>query len=491
MPKRKTLDEDSDIEDLMEEVGLTPEVLATLKTHPKSTKIVADIVNRLGIKDSALTRARLELPSFLNITWSQVASRFALSRSFSWLNFVIDPIPGVTLCYLPPSFHRELYMRSWSAMNVYAEPTEHISEVPRVRLLDIARLVSLFSIPWSPGLNLSQYLVPIFALFAGRIEDFPEHAMPESEFLSGGSVEHKIFIVGNILFLVIELKACFDNMERNVAHLFAELYSASKMNGDVGFESLTVYGLLTDLGTFQFYSFNPISKTFYRNSKIVVHRNFVLQACLDTLEATCTKSEERSSSGSLSPTGSSPLQQLQNAPSNPTPITKGRSLEAWPKAHQHALAAQNKLKQFSGNLTALEESAAEGLKFLELSVGCVSRTTQITSKRDIPSKADLETMAQKAVERWHVNLFWATPNSIHLEVITKVHLPHRRGSHGEPTTGDTALFLPLPMLPSSKNGNELKEEPVAAVARREPFKGPCKALLIENMNSGACEIIRQ
>ena len=34
----------------------------------------------------------------------------------------------------------------------------------------------------------------------------------------------QIFIVHNILFLVIELKARFDNMERNIAHLFTELY---------------------------------------------------------------------------------------------------------------------------------------------------------------------------------------------------------------------------------------------------------------------------
>ncbi|KAJ7213602.1 hypothetical protein GGX14DRAFT_445532, partial [Mycena pura] len=312
MRKQKITDEDSDIEDLMEDVGLTPKVLATLKAHPEATKIVAEVVNRLGIKDSALKRARLELPSYLNITWSQVASHFRLSHTFTRLDF--DPIPGVTLCYLPPSFHHELYMRSWSAMNVYAEPAERMLEAPRVRLLDI-------------------YLVPLFALFAGRIEDCPEHVMPETEFSSGGSVEHKIFIVHNILFLVIELKARFDNMERNIAHLFAELYSASKMNGDAGFESLTVYGLLTDLGNFHFYSFNPISKTFYRDGRMPVsgaREEFLY----------------RMMAGSR---------------------TKGRSLEAWRKAHQHALAAQDKLKQYSGSLTALEESAAEGLQFLEKS----------------------------------------------------------------------------------------------------------------------------
>ena len=147
MPKRKNSDEDSEINSLIEDVGLTFEVLASLAEHSEATKIVAEIVNRLKIKDSALKRARLELPSYLNITWSQVASHFGLSSVFTLLDF--DPIPGVTLCYLPPSFHRELYMRSWSAMNVYAEPTKRMLEAPRVRLLNIARLVSIFSIPWT------------------------------------------------------------------------------------------------------------------------------------------------------------------------------------------------------------------------------------------------------------------------------------------------------------------------------------------------------
>ncbi|KAJ7212078.1 hypothetical protein GGX14DRAFT_621645 [Mycena pura] len=402
MAKRKTSDKDSDsLEDFMDEVGLTPEVLERLGEHHEATKIVAEIVNRLGIKDSALKRARVELPSFSKITWGQVASHFGLLRTFGWLSF--DSIPGVTLCYLPPSFHKELLMRSWSAMNVYAEPTQRKLEAPRVRLLDIARLVSSFQYP---GLTLSQYLVPLFALFAGRIEDFPEHPMPETELSSGGSVEHEYFIVGKILFLVIELKANFDDLESNVAQLFSELYAASKLNGDAGFESLTVYGLLTDLGTFHFYSFNPISKTFYQDPRMVVHSllreeflygmmavvdrifTLVLQGYIDTLKATCAKIEEQLSS---------------KQSSSGSPTTKA-FLEDWRKAHQHGLAAQNKLKQFSGNETELEESAAKGLESLKNSVACVGRLTYTSSKHDIPSKADLETIAQKAVDKWRVDL---------------------------------------------------------------------------------------
>lgn len=130
----------------MEEAGLTSNVLATLKTHPESTKIVAELANRLGIKNSALKRARLEVPSFWDITWSQVAEHFHLSRTFDVLAF--DAIRGIAPCYLPPSFHRELVARCWSAMDVCAEPLEHgLDSAPRTRLLDIARFLSVFSMP--------------------------------------------------------------------------------------------------------------------------------------------------------------------------------------------------------------------------------------------------------------------------------------------------------------------------------------------------------
>ncbi|KAJ7129504.1 hypothetical protein C8R44DRAFT_666272 [Mycena epipterygia] len=389
MPKRKTSDkEDSDIiEDVMEEAGLTSDVLATLKTHPESTKIVAELANRLGIKNSALKRARLELPSFWDITWSQVADHFHLSRTFNILTF--GAIRNVTLCYLPPSFHRELFTRGWSAMDVYAEPLEQGLDAPRTRLLDI-------------------YLVPIFAFFAGRIEDYPERATPDTTLSSDGSVEHQFFVVGNILFFVIELNAGVNNIQNNVAQLFSELFSASKMNSAVGFESLTVYGLLTDLTTFHFFSFEPISQTFYRDAKIAVSPlreeflrgmmpvvdkifSLVLQGYVDTLKATCTKSEEHSSGSRVRP-----------------------SLETWERAQEHALAAQTKLKQFSSDFTALEESAAEGLKLLTCSVGFVTRTTEITSKRDIPSKTELEAMAEKVIVKRHVDLcedLGATPSS--------------------------------------------------------------------------------
>ncbi|KAJ7132089.1 hypothetical protein C8R44DRAFT_773015 [Mycena epipterygia] len=400
MPKRKQMSEDSgeEMDEILEEVGLTPDILKTLQAHPEATKVVAELANRMRIPDTTLKSARRNLPSFSNITWKEVAAYFTLDFSFNVL--VFDPIQTVEACFLPPSFHKKNYPHAWSAMDVYAEPTEQVLEASKVRLLD-------------------SFLIPIFALFAGRVADLPEKPMPRTALSSGSSVEHELFIVGNVLFFVIELKKLLDT--ESYAQLFAELYSAAELNSLAGFRSLTVYGLLTDLGTFEFFSFEPISKTFYRDPKMFLPRiredvlsamievsnkvfSIVLQGFINTLKATCDKCQIRSTAGSLSPTGSSPIQQLQQTPSNPPPATKAKgrpSLRVWERARDDAMAAQAQLKRFSDDLTTLETTTKEGLKLLEKSVARVVRMSESSSRYDLPSEARLEKLAQNAVVVWH------------------------------------------------------------------------------------------
>ncbi|KAJ6537507.1 hypothetical protein DFH09DRAFT_1324140 [Mycena vulgaris] len=158
--KRKSLE---DIEGLMEEAGLTPKVLELLTGHPQATTAVVELVNRLGIKESTLKRARLELPSFSDITWKQAAQYFRLSPYYNALAF------------------RRIY------------------------------------------------LVPVVALFSGHIADAPECSMPETESSSGGSAEHQLFIVGNVLFLIVELKLGLrENHDINYAQLFSKLFFATR-----------------------------------------------------------------------------------------------------------------------------------------------------------------------------------------------------------------------------------------------------------------------
>jgi len=46
--------------------------------------------------------------------------------------------------------------------------------------------------------------------------------------------------------------------------------AAAEMNKDAGFQHLRVYGLLTDLTTFRFYSYNPSSNSFFFDEDILV-----------------------------------------------------------------------------------------------------------------------------------------------------------------------------------------------------------------------------
>ena len=91
-------------------------------------------------------------------------------------------------------------------------------------------------------------------------------------------------MIGGILFFVIELKTLTDN---NLAQVFLELlctfflllwtYStlshhlaAAEMNERLDFAGLRIYGLLTDLEDFRFYSYDPSTKQFCFDEYIVV-----------------------------------------------------------------------------------------------------------------------------------------------------------------------------------------------------------------------------
>ncbi|KAJ6541887.1 hypothetical protein B0H19DRAFT_1268829 [Mycena capillaripes] len=360
------------IDEILEDVGLTADILKTIEKHPEGTQILAEWANRMKISEKIFKHARRKLPSFSHVTWRDISGFFTL-RPFAQCKF--DVIPDVKSCFLPPHFHRKVFSQAWSAMDVYSEPNELALEAPKVRLLE-------------------SFLVPILALFA-RVADLPEQSIPETALSSGGSVEHEIYIIGNILFFVIELKKDIkDSEENNFAQIFAELFRGAERNKNIaGFERLKVYGLLTDMG-YQTGSSASYSKD------------------MPTLKATCMKNEERSAAGSISPTGSSLVHQLGQTPSSVPetgPKTKGRpSFGIWEKARDEALAAQAKLSLF-GTSKELQQTGEEGLKLLETNVKAVeSRISKITTRYDLPSQSDLNLLAEEAFDAWHA---WKTKDS--------------------------------------------------------------------------------
>lgn len=125
---------------------------------------------------------------------------------------------------------------------------------------------------------------------------------------TGGDVEHEvrirlhrdllvkphrfpaqIFMIGGILFVIVKFKLEL-SLEDNIAQLFLEILCASfvlsgvlsqcspswypaaaKANKNVDFAKLRIYGLLTDLIDFHFYSYNPLAQKFGFDKTLVVN----------------------------------------------------------------------------------------------------------------------------------------------------------------------------------------------------------------------------
>lgn len=61
--------------------------------------------------------------------------------------------------------------------------------------------------------------------------------------------------------------------------------AAAEMNSSMDFGGLRIYGLLTDIGVFQFYSYNPDTKQFYFDETITINRKRT-DACSDMIDGT-------------------------------------------------------------------------------------------------------------------------------------------------------------------------------------------------------------
>ena len=53
--------------------------------------------------------------------------------------------------------------------------------------------------------------------------------------------------------------------------MFTKLPAAAKANNDVDFANLHLYGLLTDLISFHFYSYDPVTKKFAFDQTLLVN----------------------------------------------------------------------------------------------------------------------------------------------------------------------------------------------------------------------------
>jgi hypothetical protein len=130
-------------------------------------------------------------PSLSGAKWKDISGTHNLPSNPALLSDL--PRFSTPLCRLPPSFHQDVGVAAWGSLDVFSEPLVQIREAPRARTLEAVcnklRLITSRTKRFSDGI---QYLVPIVALFQGRITDQPEELIVETEYSSGGKVEHEV-----------------------------------------------------------------------------------------------------------------------------------------------------------------------------------------------------------------------------------------------------------------------------------------------------------
>ncbi|KAF8718635.1 hypothetical protein AX14_011683 [Amanita brunnescens Koide BX004] len=236
----------SDVDSIVEseDNGLTDRLLQV--DRDELTKLLAHISNEASITTAMIKAAKTELSSFSTTKWSKFAKTHGLPENPSDLRLERFSTPRYRL---PLSLQASMFENAWRWNDVYGEKIIHTREAPRVKILE-------------------PYIVPILALFQGRLIDKPEAPMIKTEYSSGGEVEHEIFSVGGALFFVMEFGRLHDNV---LAQVFLELLAAAETKKSNNRSGSRIYGILTNFDQFNFYSYDPATNKFYFDEMRVVN----------------------------------------------------------------------------------------------------------------------------------------------------------------------------------------------------------------------------
>jgi len=197
----------------------------------------------------------------------------------------------------------------------------------------------------------------------------------------------------------------------------------------VDFANLRIYGLLTDLIDFHFYSYDPLTKKFAFDETLVVNItrdvaftdmipvgnkvfSVILTAYIDGLEATTIKSTEKKNKGDISSPGSTPLQRMrsQNAPSELGPSqpynrTGGRKLtDCWEVALRLAKQCRDKFDESVETIDDIERNSTAALELLARSVRSIPRASRLTGADDPSSTEEIKDLARRMVHKKYLNM---------------------------------------------------------------------------------------
>jgi hypothetical protein len=133
MPKRTN--DDIDVDDLVEAINMDRGLINGLLQFNRDEleALFAHIANEAKISTASFKKARINLPSFCDAKWSDLAPQFGLPSDIELLDLETFTTPKY---YLPPSLHEAMFENAWRWQDVYHEKVDYTREEARVRLLD-------------------------------------------------------------------------------------------------------------------------------------------------------------------------------------------------------------------------------------------------------------------------------------------------------------------------------------------------------------------
>lgn len=133
-PMTKRSHDDIDVDDIIDSIKLDHGLRAGLLelTLDELADVLADVANEARLPTAIFKEARIDLPSFFAVKWSEYAKEFGLPNNIEYLCLVPVKTPKYRL---PPSLHEAIFENSWRWLDVYREKVSQQRGNAKVRLL--------------------------------------------------------------------------------------------------------------------------------------------------------------------------------------------------------------------------------------------------------------------------------------------------------------------------------------------------------------------
>ena len=192
MPERSA--DDIDVNDIISSINLNKGLVKGLLdlNCDELAAVMAEIANQAEIPTATIKKTRADLPSFSTMKWSHFALQFGLPLNPMHIHYTMLQSFKTPRYRLPPSLHKVMFENGWHWQDVYRERHAQTREEARMRILDLVCQLNNGYLCFVLINDVMQYIVPIVALFQGRILDMPEEAKMATKYSTGSEFEHGV-----------------------------------------------------------------------------------------------------------------------------------------------------------------------------------------------------------------------------------------------------------------------------------------------------------